>query len=149
MRPHPALFPLALAALIAACGGGEDSQVVSTDREPPTATLLDDEGQAMAPASAAEPADAGARTRQGRYATAAQAADLERALGDRLLRVQVECCGADGLERSIGLAHGLQAAHDLPDSTPVLVQGADLRLAAVAANRMAEAGHANVWLVTR
>lgn len=138
----------ALVGALIACGGSDDTRTASTDREPPTATLLDDEGQAMPTVASAVPADTGAHTRQGRYATARQAALLERALGDGVVNVQVACCGAEAVEQAVGAAHRVQAAHALPDYAPVLVRGADLRLAAVAADRMAEAGHAYVWLVT-
>jgi hypothetical protein len=49
----------------------------------------------------------------------------------------------------VGIAYGVQAAEDLPDSAPVLVRAANLRLGAVAANRLADAGYGSVWLVTR
>lgn len=154
MRHNPTMLTLtltlALAGALAACGGGnQEVDTTSTDREPPTTALVDDDGQPMPSVASALPADPAARTRAGRYASARQAAEFERALGDGVLRVQVDCCGAVALEQAIGIAHGQQAAQDLPDSAPVLVRGADLRLAALAADRLAEAGHANVWLVTQ
>lgn len=147
-------LPTTLAAavcLLAACGGsGERTDVTSTDKEPPvSATLVDDEGQAMPALAAAVPADPAARTRAGRYATAGQARALEQALGDAVLHVQLDGSDAVALELALQLAHGEQAAKDLPRQAPVFVQGPDLRLAAVAAERMAAAGHDNVWLVTR
>lgn len=151
MRHTPTMLglSLALAAALAACGGGQGSDTASTDREPPTSALVDDDGQPMPSVATALPADPGVRTRQGRYASARQAADYERALGDGVLRVDVGCCGAVAVEQAVDLAHGMQAAQDLPDSAPVLVRGSDLRLAALAADRMAAAGHGTVWLVTR
>jgi hypothetical protein len=148
LTPTILALTLALAGGLAACGGNHETETASTEREPPTTTLLDDDGNPMPTVAAAVPADAGARTRQGRYATARQAAWLERSLGSAVLNVDVECCGAEGVEQAVGIAHGLQAAQDLPDRAPVLVRGADLRLAAVAADRMAAAGHTQVWLVT-
>lgn len=151
MRHSPTILTLtlALAGALVACGGGQGQDSASTDREPPVTALVDDDGQAMPTIAAAMPADPGVRTRSGRYATARQAADFERALGDGVLRVEVGCCGAAAVERAIGLAQGARGAHDLPGSAPVLVRGSDLRLAAVAADRMTAAGHANVWLVTQ
>jgi len=144
---------LALAGGLAACGGGgsesDTPQVaVSTDLEPPTATLLDDDGNAMPSDPAAVPAGAGAGFQKVRYAKANQAAWLERSLGDAVLVVDVGCCDAEAVEQGVGIAQGLQAAHDLPNSAPVLVRGADQRLAAATADRLAAAGHTNVWLVT-
>jgi hypothetical protein len=147
----------AMAMALAACGGLADeapgaaapAEVASTDKQPPMTALVDDEGRAELSHPALVPADAGARTRAGRYASAAQAMDLEGALGNGVLRVDVECCGSEAVDRAIGLAHGMQAAHDLPDSAPVLVRGADLRLGATAVDRLSKAGHANVWLVTQ
>ena len=78
-----------------------------------------------------------------------RADQLERALGTDVLPVNVQCCGIDAAESAIGLAYALQAAHDLPNSTPILVRSADLRLGASVANRLLEGGYSNVWLVTR
>ena len=144
---------LVLAGGLAACGGGGESDAntmaVSTDREPPASTLLDDDGNAMPTDPAAVPADAGVRVQKGRYATANQAALLERALGHAVLVVDVGCCGAEAVEQFVGIAQGLQAVRNLPSSAPVLVRGADLQLAAAVVDRLTAAGHANVWLVTQ
>lgn len=149
-----------LGVALAACGGGgepstevataaaADSRarvtVSATDITPP---LLNDDGSAAAGAASA-PADAGAHTRAGRYATPAQARRLADALGQDAIEIEVGCCGAEAVEVAVGTAWGLQAAHDLPAGVPVLVRGQDLRLAAATANRLAEGGLTHVWLVT-
>ena len=43
---------------------------------------------------------------------------------------------------------GHQAAHDLPPDAPVLVRGADLRLAAATVHQLEAAGYTRVFLVT-
>lgn len=157
-RSAPWFTVLAAAALVAACAGDADgdagaTNAATTDKTPPVAmaeaALVDDEGHAMPPLAAAVPQDPAARTRAGRYATAAQAAAFEQAMGERVLHADLGCCGAEALELAVGLAHAEQAAKDLPNAAPVLVRGADLRLAAATAERLAAAGHANVWVVTR
>lgn len=101
------------------------------------------------PAGTAAPADAGARTRAGRYATAEQAQALESLLGNRVIRVDVGCCDATEADMAVLMAFVSQAGLDLPNSTPVLVQGRDLRMAAVVADRLADAGMTRVWLVVQ
>jgi len=158
-RAGPALPPIVLALALAACGGA-DPQQEATPSAPSAASsaqaggstliapLIADDGSPMPASPEAVPADRGAHTRSGRYATTQQAHVLESALGHRVLRVRVECCGSDGVERAVGIAYGLQAAHDLPDDTAVLVDAADLRQGAAAVNRLAESRLTRVWLVT-
>jgi hypothetical protein len=117
------------AGLLAACGGAPDAgdarpvqaraqaplheqaqaQVQTSAIVPP---LMADDGSLYASQPQAVPADAGAWTRQARYATAAQAEQLERSLGDAALAVEVGCCGVDAVERAVGTVWGLQAARD-------------------------------------
>lgn len=113
----------------------------------PTPALIADDGSVMPSDPRARPADAAAWTRSSRYATARQAQQLIDALGDRVLQVQVECCGIEGVDQAVGIAWGLQAS-GLAEDTPVLVRGVDLRLAAAAANRLSSGGMTHVWLVT-
>ena len=159
-RPHlltHALLTGLIVACMSACGGGTagDSEGIGGDTKPVLSgsdsfsTLLADDGSVMPSAPDTVPADHAARTKAGRYASAQQAEQLERALGDGVIRVNVECCGLEGLDQAIGIAYGVQAAGDLPASAPVLVRSADLRIGAVAVDRLAEAGYGNVWLVTR
>jgi hypothetical protein len=70
-------------------------------------------------------------------------------MGDGAIRVNVECCGLEAIAQAVDLAHRIQAASDLPNDAPMLVRSPDLRLGAAAADRLSEAGHRNVWLVTR
>jgi hypothetical protein len=145
------LLGVCLGACLGACGGGDNA----ADTEAAdggagvVSTLLADDGGSMPSAPDTVPADPAARTKAARYASSQQAEQLEHALGEGVLRVTVECCGVDRVDQAIGIAQGMQAAGDLPNSTPVLVRAADLRLGAVAANRLADAGYGQVWLVTR
>lgn len=125
-------------------------QMASTAAAPAdrAALRVGEEGQAYASAPGAEPADAGARTRRGRYVTAAQAAQLERSFGDAAIAIEVGCCSPVEVDIALGIVWGLQAARDLPADTPVLVRGSDLRLAATTVNRLGEGGMSRVWLVT-
>ena len=52
-------------------------------------------------------------------------------------------------ELAVLIAFGLQAAHDLDKSAPVLVYGRDLRVAASIANWLNDQGYSRVWLVTQ
>ncbi len=150
------ILPLLAGIFMAACDGTEDhssaspaARAAAPAAETTTTTLLDDNGLPMPADPRTVPGDAGARTRSGKYASAAQAEQLERALADAVIRVDIECCGLDGAEQALGIAYGMQAAHDLPNSAPVLVRSADLRLGAAIANRLSDIGYSQVWLVTR
>jgi len=154
----PAHCALAVGILMvaAACGGGGAPLGDASSREakaalaaaPVIAPLIDDDGSLAATDPRAVPADAAAWTRSGLYATSAQARQLAHALGARAIELRVDCCGIGAVDQAAGIAWGLQAAHDLPADTPVLVSGADLRLAAATANRLASGGLTHVWLVT-
>lgn len=158
-RPTPTLARLALAVLLAGCGGsdettsesnarhGDEARVLATSAV--VAPLLDDEGNVYLSGSAAVPADTGAHTRSARYATAAQAAQVERALGEQAIAVTVEPGpdAAAAVEMSTLIVFGLQAARNLPSDAVVLVRGPDLRLAAALANRLEEQGLSRVFLV--
>ncbi len=151
-----AVAATAAAGLLGACGGG-DGRVVGADPTQRTgligaatvvAPLLADDGSVMPSDPRAEPADAAAWTEASHYATVRQARMLTGALGDGVFQVEVECCGIEAVDRAVGIMWGLQASYSLPGNTPVLVRGADLRLAAAAANRLASGGMTHVWLVT-
>ncbi len=139
---------LVLAGALSACGGG-DAPSAETTRSASAATLLDDDGNVL-PATGAVPADDQARTRSGLYASTAQAADLVRALGSRVLEVDLDCCGtgAGGADLAVKIAFGVQAAADLDNDTPVLVRSRDARLAAATADRLTDAGYGRVVMVT-
>jgi hypothetical protein len=112
---------------------------------------LDDEGRPARSSPQLEPTDAGARTRAGLYASEAQAAQLESSLGDRAISTRVDASAnmAEAVDRAVLLVYGVQAAHNLDVSAPVLVRGKDLRLAAAAANRLEAHGFTQVFLVTQ
>lgn len=157
--PRPALMTVALlAVLMAGCGGGETDASAADDRAGPLAgspaviaPLFDDAGNVMPASDSAQPADHGARTRRGYYATPAQAAQLEHALQDRVIAVGVEPGpdAAASVALAMQMVYGHQAAHDLPADAPLLVRSADLRLGAAAVHQLEAAGYQRVFLVTR
>lgn len=147
------MITLAGAAALSACGGGSTETVAAASPSSAAVTveapLLEDTGHMAATLPSAQPADAGARTRSTGYATPSQAAALEAALGSDVLSTEVGCCGADAADVAVLTVYGNQAAGDLPNSTPVLVRGADQRLAATVAQRLSDNGFSRVWLVVR
>jgi hypothetical protein len=142
-----ALIALAGAAtlLLPGCGGG--APLAEAEADVPAAKTT--ARAAAAPERSAEPSDPGARTRQGRYLTREQAQAMARQLDDRLVPVQARCCGFETAELDVLIAFGMQAAANLPADAPFVVSGPDLRQAAAVANRLAELGAKQVWLVTR
>lgn len=143
---------VAVAGLTACGGGGEGDTTLAPQARAATAveaTLLDNEGRPTPAQPTALPADVGARTRSTGYATPAQAAGLEKALGKEVLSTEVGCCGAEAADLAVLTVYDNQAAGKLPDSTPVLVRGADLRLAATVAQRLADNGFSRVWMVVQ
>ncbi len=165
--PHLAsltsLASLALATLLAACSdgsldhdlaAGQTRSAEAARARPmavalPTAPLLDDEGHLYPATPQALPADTGARTRGGYYATPAQAAQLEDAMGTGAIPVNVEPGpdAAGAVELALQIVFGLQAAHDLRFDAPVLVRSSDPRLAATTVNQLEEHGFSRVFLV--
>lgn len=157
LSPYVLLIGL-IGACLPACGGGDDDTGAPGSEGDvhallhvvePISTLLADDGSIMPSAPDTVPADPAAHTRAGRYASSRQAEQLERALGDKVILVSVECYGIDGVNQAIGLAYGRQRAGRLLNSAPMLVRSADLRLGAAAVNRLSDAGYGSVWLVTR
>lgn len=149
---------LTLATLLPACGGPAPETVSEEGRARPLAAhstvvwpLLDDDGHLNPATPAAVPADTGARTRSGHYATAAQAAQLEQALGDRVIVVEASPGpdAAAAVELATQMAFGQQVVHDLPADAPVLVRSTDLRLAAATVHQLEAAGYTRVVLVNR
>jgi hypothetical protein len=134
---------LCATVLVAACGGtGDDgTTAVSTDAAGLVAsTLLDDDGGVMPSDARAASMDAPAgRVRH--HATAAQAADLQRALGAAVRRIEVGCCGQAAVAQAIaaGLAQG-EAPHG------VLVSG-EPQLAIAVVDGLGAAGLERVWWI--
>lgn len=161
MKRTPMLIALPLLpAWLAACGGTElpaddvnavarVSIAAAAPTSWPVAPLLSDDGSPMPSAPQAVPTDSGAHTRAGRYASPAQAEQLERTIGPGLVRVAVRGSGADAVEEGAGLVQTQLAAMKLPTSAPVLIEGADPRAAAALVNRLAAEGVVNTWLVTQ
>ena len=121
----------------------EDIGRAMTSDQPTTAAALPPAGVQAAPI------DHAARTRQAFYASPTQADWMEREHSGDFIPVQVECCGIEGDDLAIAVAMGMQAANNLPNSAPVLVEGADMRQAARVANRLTDAGFSRVILVVR
>lgn len=152
-RPMAAVLAALLA--LAACGGGPGGEPGIDDARmaaaaPVIAPLLDDEGRVMPSDPAAEPADPGARTRAGRYATPAQAEQLERTMDGAAISTGVDSGGDEpaAAKRALLSAQALQTARALDHDAPVLVRSANLRLAAVVADQLEARGYTRVFLVT-
>jgi hypothetical protein len=128
-------------------GADEPAAAQTADAAEFVPPLIADDGSLMPALPRATPTDPGARTRAGRYATPAQADQLEAALGPRVLRVDAHDVARLGVDTVAGIVHGLQAAADLGRSDPVLVEGSDPRLSATLADRLADDGLTRVWVV--
>ncbi len=153
---------LALVAVLAACGGTDMPPEIGAASAPtvtaaalapvvadPVAPLLSDDGSVMPASPAALPADPGARTRAGRYATPAQAEQLAHTMAGRIVRVGVIGSGAAAVDEASAVVQRLLAAMAPNSDAPVLVEGRDLRSAAALVERLAAEGVANTWLVTQ
>lgn len=148
---------LAIALLMAACSDGtlDIDEGAEIGRARPlavtlsTAPLLDEHGRLQPSLPQALPADTGARTRGGHYATPLQAAQMEDALGVMVIPVNVEPGpdAAGAVELATQIVFGMQSAHDLRPDAPILVRSPDLRLAATTVNRLEEFGFTRVFLV--
>ena len=157
-------LPLA-GALLVACGGSEapaDRAVAtvlprSAGSAPPTvmpyamptSPLRSDDGSFMPTDPQAVPADPGAQTRLGRYASPAQAEQLERSMGSGVVRMTVQGADAHAVEQGAIRLYGQLAALNLSRDALVLIDGVDLRSAAAVVDRLTDAGLLNVWLVTQ
>lgn len=139
-------------ALLSGCGasgpdGSPAAGVAVTARVVPT--LLDDEGRANVVDPLAKPGAAGAQTRAGRYASAAQAMQLTAAVGNRVLPVAVECCGAEGVDATVEATALRLAERPDVETVALLVSGHDLAQAAAVADRVEPLAPGRVWLVTQ
>ncbi|KNZ31463.1 MAG: hypothetical protein AD742_15730 [Methylibium sp. NZG] len=156
------LTALALPILFTACGGGSEqegdtaytAQTIQTTDSAATAVvspLFADDGSVMPSPPSLTPADPQAHTRAGRYATEAQAEQLESALGNRSISTVVNLGDNEPtvVEEAVSLALMHQSAHGLSLEAPVLVRVRDLRLAAATADSLADLGFRTVFVVTR
>lgn len=156
MSSHPlawalAAGALATGALLAACGGGDPP----TPSPPPLlfdgvsiiTPLYADDGSLMPSIPQAEPADPGARVKNGRYALRAQAEALDAARPGRVVWVDIDCCAAMSVDHAVALAEVLQLTLGLAPDAPVFVGGRDQRLAARAVDAIHDAAMTQVWLV--
>jgi hypothetical protein len=149
-----------LGALPAACGGtdmpsddasldGRASVAAAAQASWPVAALLSDDGSVMPSAPQAATADPGAHTRAGRYASPAQAEQLERTLAPGVVRVGVRGSGAEAVEEGAARVYRLLAAMPVPASAPVLIEGAHQLAAAALIDHLAANGVDNAWLATQ
>ena len=131
--------------LLASCGGGDDSaSAPPTDAPLIAGTLLDDDGGVMpSDPRAMSTAKAPIESAQ-RYATAAQALDLQRSLSNGVRWIEVACCGDAAVMQAIGAA----LAKDADRQPAVFVSGADASLGAMVVNRLLAAGLERVWWVS-
>ena len=140
---HPRRFAvaslsLAVASLLAACGGTEDDARIGPSAA--ASTLLDDEGNAMPSSATGVPAGL-------RIATVEQANALEAARGGAVLHASPTCCAARDLGTAAGLVYADQAARSLPDDTPTFVRGDDTAGALLLAERLGAEGLRSVFVV--
>ena len=149
-RCHAALAALAAATLLAACGGEDNPplEVTTAQRSAAATTLLDDNGQPMPPDGSAAATDPVVRALGVRLASRQQADQLQAALPDETIAVDVDCCGTEAEDIAVLMVWGEQAARNLDAAAPVLVRAADQRLAAAVARRLADTGMSRVWVVT-
>jgi hypothetical protein len=139
------LAATAVGVLIAGCGGGGDhSESTSRPEAAAFSTLLDDDGGVLPADPRALPA-AGVPVIHGRrYATAAQAADLQRMGGYDVRRIEVACCGDAAVARALDAVAGGSAG--LPYA--VFVSGTDGQVGAAVVERLVAGGLDRVWWVS-
>lgn len=144
------LVPMLVATWLAGCGGGDADDLAAPlllDGVQVVSPLRDDEGGLTAGDPAALPTQPGLRARLAHHATAAQADQLEAALGSAAVSVRLD--GTDGAtETAVAVVRGLQQERQLGPEAPVLLRGSDLRLAVATADQLAALGHTQVFVVT-
>jgi hypothetical protein len=88
-------------------------------------------------------------TRAGLYARTAEAQDIDPLADGQVLWLRLDCCAPDAVQRALGVAHALMAAHDLPADAPIFVDGqhAGPDAAAQLADRLADAGYTRAFLL--
>jgi hypothetical protein len=151
------LVAAALAAHLVACSDlGEETrlalatqQAQTTPASAPPPGLLAADGSPRPSLPEAAPADPAVRTQGGHYALAEQAVALDFERRGDVVWVDPACCGLDAADSLREILKGLRASAEVSSDAPVLVKGADLRLAAHVVNRLEEEGERRVFLVTR
>lgn len=133
-----------VSVLIAGCGGGDHSESTTMLEGSAFSTLLDDDGGVLPADPRALPADGVPVIRGQRYATAAQAADLQRMRGYDVRRIEVACCGDVAVARALDAVAGGSAG--LPYA--VFVSGTDGQVGAAVVERLVTAGLDRVWWVS-
>jgi hypothetical protein len=79
--------------------------------------------------------------------TRAQAQLADEQLGGDAVWIVHGCCGHDDTETSRGVVHGVMAAKNLPADAPVFIEAATPALAAHLAQRLAQDGLVQVFVV--
>jgi hypothetical protein len=151
------LVAAALAANLVACGDlGEETRLAMATQQPHTAPaaapppgLLAADGSPRPSLPEAVPADHGVRTQGGHYALPEQAVALDFERRGDVVWIDPACCSLDAADSVREILKGLRASAEVSSDAPVLVKGADLRLAAHVVNRLEEEGERRVFLVTR
>ncbi len=138
-----------LAALLCACGGGDEPAggPAALAYPEPLSALYADDGSLMPALPRAVPADAAAQVRSGLYAVRAQAEMLHQALPGRVIWVDADCCDDMAVEFAVATAQVLQITLGLDNSAPVFVTGSTPRVAAAVVNQLADTGMSRVFLV--
>lgn len=151
MSPTPLAWALAAGVLLASCGGGDapapGPAPLLFDGVSIITPLYADDGSVMPSMPQAEPADPGARVKNGRYALRAQAEALDATRPGRVVWVDIDCCAAMSVDHAVALAEVLQLTLGLTPDAPVFVSGRDQRLAARAVDAIHDAAMTQVWLV--
>lgn len=144
--PGASALPLALAALLVACGGGGEG-LPSGDAASPTdarpTALASIETTRSTPAM---PIDHAARPAHGGVLSRGEAERLEAEQHGDVVWVDVRCCPGDE-QLPVLIAYGVQAANNLDASAPILVTGGDLRLAARVVDRLGAERALRAYLV--
>jgi hypothetical protein len=151
-RAGAAALLMAVAGMTACGGAAEDTTRLSASQRPALlgateiiAPLVADDGSPWPTAGA--PADPAARSRTGRYASAAQAEQLAQGSGLRAIRIVVPDGSAEGVEAAITqVMQAVEVGAD-DESLGWLLQGPDARALAVVADRLADLGQQRVWVV--
>ncbi|HET9976741.1 MAG TPA: hypothetical protein VFQ20_04840 [Burkholderiaceae bacterium] len=146
---------VALAALIALSPyryigiGVGDAAPAAAPRAARVPPLLGADGTPQPALPQAVPADPRERTHAALYATRAQAHALEADLDGAVIWIDAGCCDERAVTFALELAESARTGKHLALDAPVFITGADLKLAALVVNRLADDGHTLVFLVTR
>ncbi len=111
--------------------------------------MLSPFGPVSAPTPESLPDDPAVRTRNGLYATRAQAQALDASAGGDSVWVDVDGREPSAIDLAEGHVAGMMAANNLAADAPVFVTGNDAAAAARGVDRLSAQGLTRVFLVTR